>query len=109
MTDIEAEIIRAILTKQFSAGFFNIILIDDCLKVSNTIPDRDVYRKLLALHTVYYDQMSPVLRRWLFETCIALFTGNGFQMDVLDPARPFPPVAGMQINVSGEWVKKFIG
>lgn len=109
MTEIDAEIIRAILTKQFSQDFFNILLINECLKVSNTIPDRDVYNKLTALHAVHYVQMSPTLRRWLFETCINLFTGNGFNMNILDPVKPFPPAAGIQVNIGGEWVKKFIG
>jgi hypothetical protein len=89
MTEIEAEIILAILTKQFSQGFFNILLIDDCLSVSKAIPNREDYKKLTALHAVYYHQMSVTLRGWLFKTCIYMIVGD-------------------QVNIGGEWVKKFL-
>lgn len=108
MTPISAEIVRALLTKQFNASFFHIGLIDECLKVSNTFADPATYTKLNALHAVSYTDMTPVLRRWLFETCVNLFTGNGFNMNILDASQPFPPAPGVQINIGGEWVKKFI-
>lgn len=109
MTTIQAEIIRSVLITLFSGQIFNIRYLDDCIRITNTFVHPKLYNELLALHVIRYDNMSPVLRRWVFETCIGLFSENGFPIDQLDHSKPFPKQPSVSIKLSdGDWVRKFV-
>lgn len=62
MNRLHAEIIRAVMTKMFEQGHFSICEINNLLKMTGGVPDRNTYNALNALHCVNFKDMSPMLR-----------------------------------------------
>lgn len=67
-----------------SDAYFNISTIDNLLKLTNTIPDPEIYDTLKLLHCIYYKDMKPEFREELFDTVLKMFDGSGFEFSAID-------------------------
>lgn len=89
--EIKLEILETGLKHLFRKKHFSICDIDSLLTLTGTIPDRETYQGLHALHCVDYNEMSPKLRGWLFNESIGLFANPGFPLESMQPIRESLP------------------
>lgn len=76
--------LKLALKKMFSENHFNICTIDSCLKLTEVIPNKDVYKVMQTVHCVNYKDMEEDFREWLFEQSILMFKEKGFDFNKLD-------------------------
>ena len=78
------ETVLAALSKMFTGGYFDICTIDKCLKLTRSIPNGHDYDCLSALHCVHWKDMSPDLRKTVFDTTIKMMLCDGFDLSALE-------------------------
>lgn len=88
MQNVKKEITEAALKKLFADEYFSIITIDSLLKMTNTIPDCELYNSLRALHCVSYKVMSEDLRTWLYKIIPFMFSANGYYTKAIENEKP---------------------
>lgn len=87
MMDIKQIALSTALKKLFTERSFSICAIDDCVKMMNVIPDREVYEIMRTVHCVNYSDMPLELRKWLIDSTYSMFSINGCEfVDVEDPS-----------------------
>lgn len=84
MDFIKKEACKIALNKLFKDNSFSICTIDNLLKLTNTIPDPEVYKILHVLHCANYSDMSPEFRKELFRMVLDMFKGNGFEFEDIE-------------------------
>ena len=84
MNELKNEACKIALIKLFKDNMFSICVIDNLLKLTNTIPDPEVYKILSVLHCVSYSEMSSDFRKELFKIVMTMFKDNGFDFDEIE-------------------------
>lgn len=64
----------------FENNFFDICSIDALVKMMGITIPSETYKKLRALHCIYYDKMPSELHNWLYETVTNLFTDSSISL-----------------------------
>lgn len=62
MTSLQIEIARCAVNDMFTKGFFSICVVDNILKLSGGIPDRNDYHSLSLLHCISFKDMPRNVR-----------------------------------------------
>ena len=70
----------------FQGSHFNICDLDKCLRITGTIPNKQDYDSLSALHCVDWSAMSPQLRQGVLEKTVSMLSSESFDLSVLDMA-----------------------
>ncbi len=83
MDDFTKEVVLTALKDMFQSSSYSICTVDKCLKLTRSIPGGD-YNALSALHCVKYQDMSPGLRKSVFEKTIAMLSLEGFDLTALE-------------------------
>ena len=75
MMDQEFKIksVSLIIQKMFDSHRFSICDIDNCLKISRIIPNKDVYNTLNALHCVHWSTMDGDMRKTVMKETLKMF------------------------------------
>ncbi len=82
--DIKQEACKIALKKMFSGSYFDMSTINNLLKMTNTIPDKEIHATLQTVHCCGWDEMTPEFRKWVFETVLTMFSGNGFDLNAIE-------------------------
>jgi len=84
MDEFTKEVVITALRDMFQSRNFNICTIDKCLKLAGSIPDGHEYDSLSALHCISWKDMSPELRKEVFDRTRGFFAGRGFDLSALE-------------------------
>jgi len=77
MTEFEAQTIVLALQKMFDDGYFDICVVDKCLKLARSVPPAADYNVLCALHCVHWNKMESGFRTEVMKRTLALFAHEG--------------------------------
>jgi hypothetical protein len=72
------------LKSMFGKSYFDITVVDACLKLSGCIPDRKDYEALRALHCVHWNEMEKDLREMVLLKTMQMFEQPGLDVALLD-------------------------
>lgn len=81
--------LKIALKKVFKDTTFSICDINNCLELTETIPDPNIMKILRSIHCSKYAEMPPEFRNWLFTTVIHMFSANGFNLEDIDNMESF--------------------
>lgn len=70
--------LKLALNKMFKGNYFNISVIESCLKLTNSIPDPDIYIIMQTVHCVHFTDMDKNFRDFLYKETILMMNFNGF-------------------------------
>lgn len=62
MTALQVEIIRTALANMYAQGFFSICVVDNILKLTGGVPERQHYDTLRLLHCINFRDMPKNVR-----------------------------------------------
>lgn len=91
MTEFEKQSITMALKKMFQGSYFDICVVDKCLKIASAIPPSADYNALAALHCVQWADMSQDFRQQVFVKTLEMFSHTGFPLEQI-----------MQIGATGQ-------
>lgn len=86
MDDFQKEVVLTAMRKMFQGFHFSICDVDNCLQITKTIPIKQDYDSLRALHCVHWSEMSPKLRQAVLEKTVSMLSSESFDLSILELA-----------------------
>lgn len=100
MNDLDKAFIETALKDMVSKGYFSICTIDAILKVTKSIPDGEIYKRLHLMHCVHFNKMPQAVLNALPDMIRDVLSGQELNFD--DFYRNTKPSPGQLIDITPE-------
>ncbi len=83
MDEFQKMAVTIAIKRMFTSDYFNISVLDNCIKIVGCIPDKKDYDTLRALHCVHWGEMPQSLREMVMLKTAQILNGPQFDTNAL--------------------------